>query len=203
VQEQYDQAFSQGLGSLSGMAVAQTLAAPIPVISGGWPILPVEVSPERWAEAFTAGLLNVDYSRQSRAALAAWLQAQEAPELMPGVPSSVADKVLYISLLDPGLFGGQPTPVVSAAQWLTQAQTRVSQTISDVIVQPDPGWAQTTAAGWQPADIRMTEEDVSGVLTLRRGRSVISHRFGMQVMVGSARWHDGYGTVAVAGWQEH
>jgi hypothetical protein len=202
VQEQYDQAFSQGLGSLPGMAVAQTLTAPTPEISGGWPTLPVEVSPERWAEAFTAGLLDVDYSHQSRATLAAWLQAQEAPELMPGVPSSVADKVLYISLLDPGLFGGQPTPVASATQWLAQAQTGTSQTVSDVIVQPDPGWAQTAAAGWQPADIRMTEEDVSGVLTVRRDRSAVTYRFGMQIMIGSARWHDGYGTVAVAGWQE-
>jgi hypothetical protein len=202
VQEQYDQAFSQGLGSLSGMDASETLTVPPPLISGGWPTLPVEVTPERWAEAFTAALLDVDYARESRAGLAPWLQAQEAPELIPGVPSSVADKVLYISLLDPGLFGGQPTPIASASQWPAAARTGVSQTVSDMIIQADPAWAQTTAAGWQPTDVRMTEEDVSGLLTIRRGGSVMSHRFGLQILVGSARWHDGYGTVAVAGWQE-
>ena len=58
-------------------------------------------------------------------ALAAWLQAQEAPELIPGVPGSVADKVLYISLLDPALFGGQPTPsAVASAQWAADGPGR-------------------------------------------------------------------------------
>jgi hypothetical protein len=202
IQEQYDQAFSQGLGSLPGMDAAETLTVPAPAVTGGWPNLRVEITPERWAEVFAAALLDVDYARQSRQTLAAWLQAQEAPELIPGVPAAVADKVLYISLLDPGLFGGQPTPVVSASQWLAEATSRVSQTVSHVVVQPDPGWAQMTASGWQPADIRMTEEDVSGVLTVRGARAVASHRFGLQVIVGSARWHDGYGTVAVAGWEE-
>jgi hypothetical protein len=74
--------------------------------------------------------------------------------------------------------------------------------VSDLIVQIDPGWAQMTAAGWQPTDLRMTEEDVSGLLTLRAAGTVTSHHFALQVIVGSARWHDGYGTVAVAGWQE-
>jgi hypothetical protein len=48
----------------------------------------------------------------------------------------------------------------------------------------------------------MTEEDVSGVLELRGSGQVSSHRFALQVLIGSARWHDGYGTVAVGGWQE-
>jgi hypothetical protein len=201
-QEQYDQAFSQGLGSLPGMAAAQGLTVPEPAVSAGWPRLAVEVTPERWAGAFVAGLLDVDYASQSRSGLAEWLQAQEAPELLPGVPGSVADKVLYVSLLDPGLFGGQPTPVASEGQWAAAARTGTRQAVSDLMVQPDPGWAQMTAAGWQPADVRMTEEDVSGLLTVRQGRGIVSHRFGMQVIVGSARWHDGYGTVAVSDWQE-
>jgi hypothetical protein len=201
-QEQYDQAFSQGLGSLPGMEAAGTLAAPVPIVSGGWPQLAVEITPERWAAAFVAALLSVDYGRQSRDTLAGWLQAQEAPELLPGVPTSVADKVLYVSLLDPALFGGQPTPVASADQWAAAARVGVRQTVSDVMVQADAGWAQMTAAGWQPTDVRMTEEDVSGVLTLHQGGRVTPHRFELQVIVGSARWHDGYGTVAVSGWQE-
>jgi hypothetical protein len=202
IQEQYDQAFSQGLSSLSGMAVARALTVPSPAVAGGWPDLSVQVTPERWAAAFAAGLLDVDFARQSRAALAAWLQAQEAPELIPGVPLGVADKVLFISLLDPGLFGGQPTPVSSSSQWAASARAGVRQTVSNLMVQADPAWAQMIAAGWQPSDVRMTEEDVSGLVEVHQGGRVASHRFRMQLIVGSARWHDGYGTVAVSGWQE-
>jgi hypothetical protein len=143
----------------------------------------------------------VDYARQSRAALAGWLQAQEAPELLPGVPPAVADKVLEISLLDPDLFSGQPTPVAATPQWGALARAGVHQTVSDVLVQADPGWARMIAAGWQPADVRMTEEDVTGRLIVHQGDRVATHHFVLQVIVGSARWHDGYGTVAVSGWQ--
>jgi hypothetical protein len=201
-QEEYDQTFSETLGSLPGMTAAAGVTVPGPAVSGGWPPLPAEVTPERWATAFVAGLLNVDYARQSRRGLAAWLQAQEAPELLPGVPGSVADKVLYVSLMDPDLFGGQPTPVSSAAQWATAARAAVRQTVSHLLVQPDSGWAQMVAAGWEPTDLRMTEEDVSGLVTVHRGAQMVVHRFGLQIIVGSARWHDGYGTVAVSGWQE-
>jgi hypothetical protein len=201
IQEQYDQALSQGLGALSGMDAATALPVPAPAITAGWPRLAVSVTPESWASAFVTALLNVNYAHQSRAGLAAWLQAQEAPELVPGVPPAVADKALYISLLDPGLFGGQPTPIASPEQWAADARTEVTQSVRGLMVQPDPGWAQATAAGWQPGDVRMTEEDVSGVLDLRRGGPVSSQRFTLQILVGSARWHDGYGTVAVTGWQ--
>jgi hypothetical protein len=201
-QAEYDQTFSETLGSLPGMTSAEGLAVPVPAVTGGWPRLPIEMTPERWAAAFVAGLLNIDYARQSRSGLAAWLQAQEAPELLPGVPGSAADKVLYVSLLDPGLFGGQPSPVAPSAQWTAAAREGARQTVSDVIVQPDSSWAQMMAAGWQPADVRMTEEDVSGLVTVHRGGREMAHRFGLEVIVGSARWHDGYGTVAVSGWQE-
>jgi hypothetical protein len=185
------------------MTAAEHLTVPTPAITGGWPRLPAALTPEGWAQLFTDGLLDVDYAHQSRAALGAWLQAQEAPELIPGVPSSVADRVLYISLLDPGLFGGQPTPVTSPSQWSAKAQRGVRQRVSDVVVQADPAWAQMIAAGWQPADIRMTEVDVSGVLVLQQGRTSTSQRFAFQLVVGSARWHDGYGTVAAAAWEQH
>jgi hypothetical protein len=202
VQEQYDQAFSQGLSALSGMAAAQDLSVPPPAVGGGWPALPVQETPEGWAEVFTSGLLTVDFAHQSRTALAAWLQAQEAPELIPGVPAGVQDKVLFISLLAPGLFGGQPTPVASSSQWAGNARGGVRQAVSDLTVQADPGWAQVVAAGWQPSDVRMTEEDVSGLVEVHQAGGAASHRFRLQVIVGSSRWRGGYGTVAVSGWQE-
>lgn len=202
VQEQYDQALSQGLGSLPGIATAATLAAPQPVVEGGWPTLAVATTPEQWASEFTSALLDVDYARQSRSALGEWLQAQEAPEVIPGIPDSVADKVLYISLLDPGLFGGQPSPVPTDAGWAASAAAGATQTVSGLLVQADPGWAQMVAAGWQPPDARMTELDVSGVLNLRSGPATSTQKFSVQLIVGSSRWHDGYGTVAVGGWKE-
>jgi hypothetical protein len=184
------------------MSAAETLRVPTAAITGVWPDLPVEFTPEGWAGVFTDGVLNVDYAHQSRAALGVWLQAQESPELIPGVPPSVADKVLYVSLMDPGLFGGQPTPVASVSQWSAKARAGVRQRVSDVVVQADPDWAQMIAAGWQPADVRMTEVDVSGVLTVHQGSGSASQRFALQLIVGSARWHNGYGTVAMADWQQ-
>jgi hypothetical protein len=202
IQQEYDQAFTQGLGNQPGMTAARSLAVPGPGVSGGWPALPISATPEAWAASFVAGLLDVDFARMSTATLGAWVQAQEAPELLPGVPAAVADKVLYISLLDPGLFGGQPTPIPSAAQWQSLAQAGARQSVSDLLIQTDPAWAQMTAAGWQPTDARTTELDVSGLLTVSAARTVTIHHFGLQVIVGSARWHDGYGTVATAGWEE-
>jgi hypothetical protein len=202
VQEEYDQAFAQGLGNQAGMARAASLPVPVPAMAAGWPVLATASTPEGWAREFVAGLLDINFARQSRSSLTAWLQAQEAPELIPGIPATVADKVLYISLLDPDLFGGQPTPVVSATVWNDQARAGLRQTVSGLLVDVDPAWSQLIAAGWQPADVRMTEVDVSGVITdLQARRAAIRHSFGLQLIVGSARWHEGYGTVAVAGWR--
>ena len=201
-QEEYDQALSQGFSSQPGMASAAALGLPAPAIGGGWPSLPVASTPEQWATEFTTAVLDVDYTRQSRVALGAWLQAQEAPELIPGIPSSVSDKVLYTSLLDPGIFGGQPSPIPSDAGWGADAAAGTTQTVSGLLVQADPAWAQMVATGWQPADSRMSELDVSGVLSVRSGITTSAHNFSLQLIVGSSRWHDGYGTVAVAGWKE-
>jgi hypothetical protein len=201
-QEEYDQALSQGLGSQPGITAAAALAVPSPAVEGGWPSLAVARTPEQWATEFTAALLDVDYAHQSRAALGAWLQAQEAPEVIPGIPGSVADKVLYISLLDPGIFGGQPSPVPTDTGWAANAEAGTTESVSGLLVQPDPGWAQMVAAGWQPPDVRMTELDVSGILTVRSGAVTSSQNFTTQIIVGSSRWHDGFGTVAIGGWKE-
>ena len=202
VQEEYDQALSQGLGSQPGISEAAALTVPSPAVGGGWPNLAVASTPEQWATEFISALLDVDYAHQSRAALGAWLQAQEAPELIPGIPESVADKVLYVSLLDSGIFGGQPSPLPTDAGWAAYAGEATTQSTSGLLVQTDPGWSQMVAAGWQPPDPRMTELDLSGVLSVRSGAATSSQNFSLQLIVGSSRWHDGYGTVAVGGWKE-
>jgi hypothetical protein len=202
-QEQYDQAFVETVAGQHGLSVAEHLVVPAPAITGGWPRLAAATTLESWARAFVAGLLDVDYAHQSRSALGAWLQAQEAPMLIPGLPPSVVDKVLYLSLLDPQVLAGQPSPVPAPVPWQADAHAGVRQSVSDLLIQPDPAWTALTASGWQPADARMAGEDVSGLLTVRRGRAVTVLHFTLEVFVGSARWHDGYGTESITGWQEH
>lgn len=201
VQRMYDQAFEQGLGGLPGMAAAAALPVPAPAIGGGWPALGVDLTADGWARKFVHGLLDIDYARRERAALGAWLQAHEAPELLPGVPMSVADKVLYVSVLNSELFGGQATPIPAAAEWKANADAGVRQWVSDLVTRPEHQWAQMVSAGWQPSDPRMTTLALSGLLTVERAGALTTHPFRLQLLVGSARWRDGYGTVAISDWQ--
>ncbi len=201
VQHETTQAFLEALSRQPGMAAAAALPVPEPKVAGGWPNLPVELTPEGWARQFVKGLLTIDYARMSRSALGPWLQAQEAPALIPGVPQSVADKMLYTSLVATEVFGGQPTPIPSAAEWEANARAGAKQWVSDIQVQVNPRWAQLVATGWQPPDLRMAILDVSGRLMLQHPDAVSTNQFAMQLLVGSARWRDGYGTVSVFGWQ--
>jgi hypothetical protein len=195
-QEQGDQLIGEQLAATPGLATVEALPVPGPSVSDGWPRLAVANDPGAWATEFVTGLLDINYAHQSRTGLGTWLQAQEAPLLLPGVPASVADKTLYVSLLDPSVTAA-PTPIVSAGQWAQYAKTRVVQSVSDLLVQTDPVWAQLVGTGWEPPDVRMTVEDVSGVLSIRRGHSTTVEHFSLQVQEGSARWHPGYGTSVV------
>ena len=97
-----DQQLAQESAQDPGLAQLEAMKVPAPAISGGWPRLAVANSPETWATEFVTGLLDIDYSGQSRTALGPWLQAEEAPLLIPGIPASAADKELYATVLDPG-----------------------------------------------------------------------------------------------------
>lgn len=202
LQEEGDQLFARGLSATPGLEALMALAVPSPAVSGGWPDLAAANSPEAWAIEFVPALLDIDFARQSRAALGRWAQAEEAPELLPGVPERAADKVLYVSLLAPAIAGEKDTAVPSATGWTALARAHASQSVSGLLVQVDPGWAQLVATGWQPPDPRMDVLDVSGLLSTRRGARVLARRFSCSVAVSSARWHAGYGTVAVGDWHE-
>lgn len=200
VQQRYDRGFERGFASPANEAVmarAEALALPVPAIGGGWAALPTSDTPEGWAAEFVGGLWNIDFARQSRGALGAWLVAQEAPDLMPGIPAAFADRALYVSVMDPQIMG-QASPVPSPSQWRADAAAGVRWSVSRLEVTLDPQWQSMIAAGWQPSDLRAAVEDVSGVLSVTRGASTSTRRFSVALQLGSARWHRGYGTVTVA-----
>jgi hypothetical protein len=204
VQQQYDQGFEQGFSSASNRAQLveiETLSLPAPAVTGGWPALAPAYTPEGWTRQFVAGLLDVDFARQSRSGLGAWLVAEEAPDLMPGIPVGAQLGSLYATVMDPAIIG-QPSPLPPAGIWQGNAAAGVRWSVSNLEVQLDPGWQSIIAAGWQPVDLYTSVEDVSGTLTVVDGSSTVQRSFSLAVQLGSAHWHPGYGTALVSGWKE-
>lgn len=203
VQQQYDKGFERGFSSTNNeamMAKAGSLSIPPPDIGGGWPNLPVANTPEGWSTEFVEGLLDINFAKQSRSALGSWLVAQEAPDLMPGIPTAFQQLSLYTTVYVPSVTG-QSSPVPSSSQWQANAASSVSWSVSNVETQLDPQWQQMIDAGWQPQDLRAAVEDVSGLLAIRTGKSTTTKQFSLVLQVGSGHWHDGYGSVLVSNWK--
>ena len=204
VQQQYDQGFEQGFSSAANraqLAEIETLSLPGPAVGVGLPDLPPAYTPEGWTRQFVAGLLDVDFARQTRSGLGAWLVAEEAPDLMPGIPAGAQLGSLYATVMDP-VITGQPSPIPPVAVWQANASAGVRWSVSNLEVQLDPGWQSMIGAGWQPVDLYASVEDVSGTLTIRKGSSSAQRSFSLVVQLGSAHWHPGYGSALISGWKE-
>ncbi len=204
MQQNYDQGFEQGFSSAANRSVlarVEAIRLPAPAVNGGWPALSVSNTPDGCAREFVTGLLSVDFARYDRGALGAWLVAEGAPDLMPGIPVGAQYGGLYATVLEPAVTA-QASPIPSATQWAVDARAHVRWTVSGLEVQLDPQWQSMVDAGWQPVDLRGTVEDVSGLLTVTHGRASSVHRFSLGLQLGSAHFHGGYGTALFAGWKE-
>ena len=188
----------------ASVAAAEAASVPGPATSAAFPSIVQgdRSDPTAYAIAFATELLGTNYAAQSRASLLAWAEHEEAPNTLPGVPTSVAGKALVLSLADPGLPGGTPSPTPSASQWATNAEEGVTQSVSGLEAEVDPDWAQIISEGWQPRDPRLTIETVTGTLTVTtEGRAAPPESFSLTLTLGTAAHvHAGYGAVAAGDW---
>jgi hypothetical protein len=188
----------------ASIAAAEVANVPDPATSAAYPSIPLagRSDPTAYAIAFATELLDTNYGAQSRDDLLAWAEYEEAPNTLPGVPASVAGKSLVLSLADPGLPGGTPSPTPSASQWATDAQEGVTQSVDNVEAEVDPDWDQIVAEGWEPRDPRLTIETVTGTITVTtNGQAAAPQSFSLTLTLGSAAHvHAGYGAVAAGDW---
>ena len=202
IQRQIDAELAQAETPAS-IAAAERTSVPASAVSASYPSIPTadRSDPTAYAIAFTTELLDTNYATQFRAALLAWAEHEEAPNTLPGVPASVAGKALVLSLADPNLPGGTPSPTPPAAAWATDANNGVVQSVTDVQAQVDPDWTQIVSEGWQPRDPLMTIETVTGYLTVTtKGQAATPVSFTLTLTLGSATHVHGYGAVAAGNW---
>jgi hypothetical protein len=188
--------------SSASIAQAERETVPAPATSSVYPAVPAsdQGDPTAYALAFTRELLNIDYSTQTRPALLEWVQYEEAPDTLPGVPAKVADKSLVGSLAYRGVAGAEASPVPSVAQWATIG-SRTVQRVSSLAASVAPDWTQLVSTGWEPTDPLMTVMVVTGTVTVSvAGHGGPSRSFSMALTLGGARYHGGYGAVAVSAW---
>jgi len=200
-----DQAVASEMGA-SGSTAAQ-IEAVTPAAPAWTPDYPAVPSADThddqsYVTALLQELLDRDYRRQSRSDLARWVSAESADEMLPGSTTKVADRVAWVELMDPAAVGEKPGPVPTASEWVADARAGVRQRVYDIFVDTDPQWSKAVGAGLSTADPLLTVDDVTGVITTTAVGTTTRH-FSLEVMVGSALHHPGYGVASVDEWEEN
>lgn len=178
-------------------AAVSALKLPAPAPSAHFPAIPhaARQSPGSYATAFVTELLNIDFAKQTRPALLAWAVSETSPDTMPGTPASAAAKVLYADLAPAG------SPLPTPAVWSANAASGVTWTTSKLTMAPAPIWTQVLATDWEPPDPRMSDLDVTGNLTITQPHHPpVTKSFSLQLGLGTAEYHHGYGAMSVNNW---
>lgn len=183
------------------VAALETEKPPAPAYTNPLPAIPTSEAANAvdYSIAFATELLDLDYRAETRIELAEWAQAEAAGAMMPGIPISAADNVLYATLFDPQV-GGGPSPIPSAQQWAANAAAGVAQHATGVFASEDPGWEQLIAEGFGSADPLMAVYDVTGTLTITQPGKTSTVHFRLALGLGSALHHPGYGASSI-GWK--
>jgi hypothetical protein len=199
-----DQAVASEMGA-SGTTAAE-IEAVTPAAPGWTPDYPAVPSADThddqsYATALLQELLDRDYRHQSRSDLAQWVSAESADEMLPGSTTTVGDRVAWVELMDPAAVGEQSGLVPTASQWTTDARTGVRQRVYDIFVDTDPRWAKAVGAGLSTEDPLLTVDDVTGVIATTTGARTSTQHFSLELMVGSALHHPGYGVASLDEWE--
>jgi len=178
-------------------AAVNALHPPAPAPSRQFPAIAhtTRQNPDSYATAFVTELLSISFAKQSRSALLAWAVSETSPDTMPGTPASAAPKVLYAYLTGVG------SPIPTATTWADDASADTIWAPADLAMTTCPTWTQALATGWQPPDPRMECLDVTGNLTVTHtGAPPAVRPFSLQLGLGTAEYHHGYGAMSVNGW---
>lgn len=184
-------------GNSAAWSAIEAMALPAPTPSAHFPAVPHpdRQNPDSYATAFVTELLNIDFATTHRPSLLSWAASETSPETMPGIPASAARKFLFADLTS------SPSPVPTATAWTANAAVGVTWSASGVTTSVAPAWSQALAGGWQPPDLRMDFLDVTGNLTVAQpGRPATIEPFSLQLGLGTAEYHNGYGAMSVNNW---
>jgi hypothetical protein len=178
-------------------AAVSALNPPAPAPSAQFPAIShaKRQNPDSYATAFVTELLSIDFAKQARPALLSWAVSETSPDTMPGVPTSTAPKVLYAYLT------GARSPLPTVTAWAANASASTNWSVANLAMTTCPTWTQALATGWQPPDPRMDCLDVTGDLNISQpGQAPSVKPFSLQLGLGTAKYHHGYGAMSVYGW---
>lgn len=200
---QADQNLASALGgSGSETAAFEAVTPAAPAWTTAYPAIPTSEThdDQAYSDAFLEELLNRDYRTQTRSELAQWVSAETAGEVVPGIPARAANHTLYAELIEPSAVGDHAGPVPTSATWSRLAAEGAHQHVYGLFAHPDSQFEKAQSDGLTSRDPLFGAEDVTGAIVMTAGGKSRTHHFSVEVFLGSALYHPGYGSWGVAQW---